>query len=348
MSLTAIQIAQLIKGSLEGNPDVIVTRPAKIEEGGEGTITFLANPKYEAHAYNTTASVLLVSNDFQPTQKIAATLIRVPDVYGAIAVLLQQFSTQNYPKKGIDPQAIIHPQAQVGENVAIGAFVVVEAGAVIKDGAILFPQVYIGKNAQIGAETILFSGVKIYHECRVGKECILHANVVVGSDGFGFAPQADGSFQKIPQIGNVIIKDKVEIGANSTIDRATLTGTSTIIHKGVKLDNLIQVAHNVEVGENTVIAAQTGIAGSTKIGKNCMIGGQVGFAGHIQIADRTQIQGQSGISKTIKKPNTALYGTPALDYSNYLRSYAVFKKLPDLYQKINQLEKELKELKSKT
>lgn len=346
MQITAEQIAHLLGGTLTGNPQVQITRPAKIEEGTAGTISFLANPKYESHLYTSQAAAVIVSNDFQPSQKVTPTLIHVADVYAAVALLLQQFSATNFPPKGIDSQAFVHKDAQVSTDAAIGAFVVVEAGAIVEKGAILFPQTYVGHESKIGENTILYTGVKVYSQCKIGANCILHANAVVGSDGFGFAPQADGTYNKIPQIGDVIIEDDVEIGANTVIDRATLPGTSTILKKAAKLDNLIQIAHNVVIGDNTVIAAQAGIAGSTEIGQNCMIGGQAGFAGHIKVANRTRIQAQSGIGGNIKKEGTALYGTPALDYSNYLKSYAVFKKLPDLYKKINQLEKELNLLKS--
>lgn len=346
MNSTAAQIAELVDGTLTGNPDVIVTRPAKIEEGAAGTISFLANKKYEAHLYTSQAAAILVPTDFQPSQKVVPTLIHVADVYAAVAILLKAFAPDNFPPKGIDAQAIVHAKATIEDEVAIAPLTIVEAGAVIKAGAILFPQTYVGQGSVIGKGTILYPGAKVYANCEVGENCILHANVVVGSDGFGFAPQADGTYQKIPQLGNVVVEGEVEIGANTVIDRATLPGTSTIIRRGAKLDNLIQIAHNVSVGENTVIAAQTGIAGSTEIGKNCMIGGQAGFVGHIKVADGTRVQAQSGIAAAVKKENTALYGSPALDYSNYLRSYAVFKKLPDLYRKINQLERELKQLKT--
>ena len=348
MNSTAAQIAQLVKGTITGNPDVVVTHPATIEEGAAGTISFLANKKYEAYLYTSQAAAILVSKDFRPTQEVVPTLIHVPDVYAAVAVLLRAFSPNHFPPKGIDERAVIHEQAEIGEEVTIGVLTVVEAGAVIKKGAILFPQTYVGQGSVVGEKTILYPGVKVYPDCEIGNNCILHSNVIVGSDGFGFAPQENGTYEKIPQLGNVIIEDTVEIGANTVIDRATLPGTSTIIKQDAKLDNLIQIAHNVAVGENTVIAAQAGIAGSTEIGKNCQIGGQAGFVGHIRVADGTRVQAQSGIAATVKEENTALYGSPALDYSNYLRSYAVFKKLPDLYRKINQLERELKQLKTQS
>ncbi|MEO0775684.1 MAG: UDP-3-O-(3-hydroxymyristoyl)glucosamine N-acyltransferase, partial [Bacteroidota bacterium] len=320
-----------------------VDRPSKIEEGGAGTITFLANPKYEAHAYTTDATILLVSKDFEPSGPVQPTLIRVADVYASIAFLLNKFGEQQKPRlTGISPQSSIHPEARIGADVAIGPFVVVEAGAVIGDHCQLHAQVYVGAQAKVGAHSVLYPGVKIHHDCEVGQHCTLLANAVIGSDGFGFAPQQDGSYQKIAQLGAVILEDAVEIGANTVIDRATMGATR--IRQGVKLDNLIQIAHNVEIGENTVIAAQAGIAGSTKLGKNCRIGGQAGFVGHIEVADGTMIQAQSGVAGAIKQPDQAFYGSPAIAYGQYLKSYAVFKRLPDLYQKIRQLEKKLRDL----
>ncbi|HMO40020.1 MAG TPA: UDP-3-O-(3-hydroxymyristoyl)glucosamine N-acyltransferase [Saprospiraceae bacterium] len=339
MQLSAQEIAQLLNGSVEGNPDATVSRPSKIEEGGIGTITFLANERYEAYAYTTTASVLLVNRSFQPRQPIAATLIRVDDVYAALSYLLEKFGGQARANAGISAQAAVHESAQIGEEVSIGAFTIVEEGARIGAGCQIAGQVLIGKNVVLGENVILHPGVRILQDCTIGDHCVLHPNVVIGSDGFGFAPQADGTYRKIRHTGNVIIEQHVEIGAGTTIDRATIG--ATIIRSGVKLDNLIQVAHNVEIGENTVIAAQTGIAGSTKIGKNCRIGGQVGFAGHINIADGTQIQAQSGIASHVTEPNTALFGSPAIPYNSYVRAYAVFKKLPELYKTIAKIERKI-------
>lgn len=340
MQITANEIAHLLGGEIEGDGTVLVDRPGKIEEGGEGTLTFLGNPKYEHYAYSVRSSVLLAGKSFQPTGPIAAqALIRVEDVYDAVRLLLEKFGQREHANGLVSENASLHSSVQVGKNVSIGTYSVLEEGVKVGEGTVLYPQVYLGKNVEIGNGCILYPGVKVYHACKIGDHCILHSNVVIGGDGFGFAPQPDGSYQKIPQIGNVIIEDHVEIGANTTIDRATMG--STIIRKGVKLDNLIMVAHNVEVGENTVIAAQAGVAGSTKIGSQCRIGGQAGFVGHIEVADGTQVQAQSGVAAVVKEPNTALYGSPALPYKNYLKSYAVFKKLPDLYKKINQLEKKL-------
>lgn len=342
MQISAKEIAQLLDGTLEGNPNILVSRPGKIEDGGEGTLTFLANSKYEHFAYTSKTAVLLVDRQFNPSQPIAAdALIRVDNVYQSIAFLLEKFTNATEKPNGVSKQALVDKAAKLGENIFVGAFSIVEEGADIGDGTVIHPQVYIGKNAKIGKNVILYPGVKVFNDCEIGDNCVLHSNVVIGGDGFGFAPKADGTYAKIPQIGNVIIENDVEIGANSTIDRATLG--STIIGSGAKLDNLVMVAHNVEIGRNTVVAAQAGFAGSGKIGANCQIGGQAGFVGHIIIADGTKVQAQSGVAAPIKEENSAVYGSPALPYSNYLRSYAVFKKLPELLKKINALERELKE-----
>ncbi len=338
MQVSAQQLAALLQGTVEGDPDILVQGPAKIEEAQKGSITFLGNMKYEPFAYTTNASVLLVSNSFVPSQPISATLIRVNDVYAAIATLLGHFGDQlNTDVFTISEKASVHPTVRVGERCSIGDYVVIAENVSIGSGSRIFPQVYIGNNVKIGKGVTLFPGVRIYTDCIIGDNCILHANVVIGSDGFGFAPQQDGTFQKVPQIGNVIIESDVEIGSNTTIDRATMG--STIIRSGVKLDNLIQIAHNVEIGKNTVVAAQTGIAGSTKVGENCMIGGQVGIVGHVKIADRTRIQAQSGVSADVSEPGTALYGSPAFSYSSFLRSFAVFKKLPELLKRLQDLER---------
>ncbi len=337
MQITAQQLAQLLKGEIVGDPTVSVSKPAKIEEATSGTITFFANAKYEAFVYDTKASILLVNRDFQPKKAISPTLIRVDDVYASIAQLLQQFGQVDTGPSEISEMASISKEATLGENIAIGEFSVIQKGASIGDNVVIYPQVFIGKNAKIGDNTIIYPGVKIYHECEIGNNCILQANVVIGGDGFGFAPNPDGSYSKIPQIGNVIIEDDVEIGANTTIDRAAMG--STRIKKGTKLDNLLMIAHGAEIGQNTVIAAQTGVAGSTKIGDNCQIGGQVGFVGHITVANGTKIQAQSGVSRKILKEGTAVYGSPAIPYSDYLRAYAVFKNLPELAKKVSDLEK---------
>ncbi len=341
MRVTAKELAVLLNGTIEGDPDTWVDRPSKIEEGGPGSISFLGNDKYEPYVYKTDASILLVPKQWQPKKEVQSTLLRVDDVYAAIAKLFKQFGeAQITGPKGISDQAFVHPEAKIGEQVSIGHFAVVEAGAEIGDHCEIGDQVYIGAGVHIGAYTKIQTGTRVLHDCIIGPHCFLYPNVVVGSDGFGFAPQADGSYEKIEQLGNVIIEEQVEIGAGTTIDRAAMG--STIIRKGVKLDNLIQIGHNVEIGENTVIAAQAGIAGSTKIGKNCQIGGQVGFVGHVKIADGTRVQAQSGVASPVKMPNQSLFGSPAFNYTDYVRSYAIFKKLPELYKRINALEKKLR------
>jgi UDP-3-O-[3-hydroxymyristoyl] glucosamine N-acyltransferase len=345
MEFTAATIAGFLKGEVEGNPEIRVTTVAKIEEGHEGALSFLANPKYEHYIYTTLSSVVLVNKEFVPSGKINATLIRVPDAYKAFGSLLTLVEQSRPKKTGIHPTAVIEPSAKIGKDVFIGACAYIGENCYIGDGCKIYPQVYIGDNSKVGKNCIINPGVKVYHECIIGDGCIIHAGTVIGSDGFGFAPQSENEFMKIPQIGNVIIEDNVEIGANVAIDRATMG--STIIRKGVKIDNLVQIAHNVEIGENTVIAGQSGIAGSAKIGKNCMLAGQVGIVGHIKIADNTKIGAQAGILGDIKEENTIILGSPAFDYKQYLKSSVIFKKLPDLRTKIDALEKELESLKKK-
>ena len=340
MQIAAKEIARMLGGTLEGDGEVLVSKPGKIELGGPGTLTFLANPRYEQFAYSTPAAAVLVPRDFAPTQPVAAAaVIRVDDVYNSLRILMEKFGGQMQAASGISERAFVHPTVVLGEAVSIGMFSVVEEGAAIAEGTQIHPQVFLGKNVVVGKNCVIYPGVKIYHGCVIGDNCILHSNVVVGSDGFGFVPQPDGSFLKLPQLGNVVVEADVEIGANTTIDRATMG--STFIRRGAKLDNLVMVAHNVDLGEHTVVAAQAGFAGSTKIGKHCRIGGQAGFVGHIEVADGTQVQAQSGVAASVKQPGTALYGSPALPYGDYLRSYAVFKKLPELYKKINELMKRL-------
>ncbi len=339
MTITAQQLADLLGGTIEGDPSVIGVRPGKIESAVEGDICFFGNDKYEEHAYTTVASILLISNTFKPRRPIKPTLIRVENVYDSLAFLLEKFGAEEKAPATISERAAIHPSVKMGQNVTVGDFVVIEEGADIGDDVVLSPQVFVGKNAKIGQNTLLYPGVKIYKGTQIGERCVFHAGVVIGSDGFGFAPQADGTYKKITHTGIVIIEDEVEIGANTVIDRATIG--ATIIRRGVKLDNLIQIAHNVEVGENTVIAALTGIGGSTKIGKNVRVGGQTGFAGHLQIGDNVQIQGQSGVSNH-QTAGSKLYGTPAFDYHSYLRSFSIFKKLPALAKRVQELEKLLK------
>jgi UDP-3-O-[3-hydroxymyristoyl] glucosamine N-acyltransferase len=327
MKFTAEQIAGMLEGTVEGNSSAEVSGLSKIEEGKAGTLTFLANPKYISHIYTTGASIAIVSNDFVAEQVLpeTLTLIRVADAYGSFAKLLEAYSQFKRPRPGIHPSAVIDASVVVGENVHIGAGVVIEAGATIGNNAVIMAQSYLGEH------------VKVYSECVIGSNCTLHAGVIIGADGFGFAPQADNRYAKVPQIGNVVVEDRVEIGANTAIDRATLG--STFIREGVKLDNLIQVAHNVEIGKNTVIAALTGIAGSTKIGENCMIGGQVGIAGHLTIANGVKIAAQTGISASVLKENVVLQGTPAVDTMDFKKSYIIHRRLPQLLERIERLEK---------
>lgn len=345
MEFTAKQIAELINGKIEGDPDVAVSSFGKLEEAGEGQLAFLANPKYEEFLYTTRASIIIINASLKVEQKLDATLIRVPDAYSSFAVILTAYSEMAKSNlSGIQQPSFISESAKLGENVFVGAFTFIGNNVIIGNNVKLYPQVYLGDNVIIGDNTVVYPGVKIYNDCVVGKHVCIHAGCVIGGDGFGFAPQSDGSFKKIPQIGTVIIEDKVEIGANTTIDRATIG--STIIKEGAKLDNLIQIAHNVEVGMNTVIAAQSGVSGSTKVGNNVMIGGQAGIVGHIQIADGTKINAQSGVSKSIKIPNTAVTGSPAYDYGHALRSQILSRNLPELEKRIKQLEEMIERLKS--
>ena len=345
MEFTAATIAGFLKGEIEGNPEIKVNTVAKIEEGHQGALSFLANPKYEHYIYTTASSVVLVNKSFIPSGKIDATLIKVDNAYEAFASLLRLVDQARPRKKGIHPTAIIESTAVVGSDVYIGPYAYIGENCIIGDGCSLYPHVYIGDNTRLGINCTINPGVKIYHDCVIGQGSIIHAGSVIGSDGFGFAPQSENEYMKIPQLGNVILEEFVEIGANVTIDRATMG--STIIHKGVKLDNLIQIGHNVEVGENTVMAAQTGIAGSTKVGKNCMFGGQVGIAGHAKIANGTKIGAQAGIPGDIKEENTVILGTPAFEIKQFLRSSVIFKKLPELKTKVDTLEKELESLKKR-
>ncbi len=343
MQFTAQQIAQLVGGTIEGDPSVTVHHVGKIESAQVGDFCFLGNLKYESFAYTTKASILLISNDFEPKAAINATLIRVADVYATMAKLLDFVGKQQQetltPPTNISKMSSVANNVKLGEKVNIGDFTVIEENVIIGNNTYIAPQVFIGVGTIIGENCAIHAGVKIYPLTQIGNNCIIHANSVIGADGFGFAPEKDGTYSKITHIGNVVLEDNVEIGANTTIDKGSIG--STIIRKGAKLDNLIQVAHNVEIGENTVIAAQTGIAGSTKVGKNCQIGGQVGIVGHISIADGTKIQAQSGINRNTQ-PNDALYGSPAIPYNNFLRSYTVFKKLPDWAQKLDMLWNERK------
>jgi UDP-3-O-[3-hydroxymyristoyl] glucosamine N-acyltransferase len=345
MEFNAATIAGFLKGEIEGDPEIKVNAVAKIEEGHAGALSFLANPKYEHYIYTTKSSVVLVNRSFVPSARVDATLIRVENAYEAFASLLRLVDQARPRKKGIHPTAVIESSAKIGSDVYIGPFAYIGENSEIGDGCAVYPHVYLGDNTRLGKNCTLFPGVTVYHECIIGEGCIVHAGSVIGSDGFGFAPQSENEYMKIPQLGNVILEDDVEIGANVTIDRATMG--STIIRKGVKLDNLIQIGHNVEVGENTVMAAQTGISGSTKVGKNCMFGGQVGLAGHIKIANGSRIGAQAGILGDVKEENSTIIGSPAIDLKQYLRSTVIFKKLPEMKTKLDTLEKELESLKKK-
>lgn len=347
MQVKASLISQLLGGELVGDPDVLVHKPAKIEAGEVGAISFLGNLKYESYIYTCQSSVILVTKDFEPRQPLTATLIKVDDVYVSLSILMQHFSDAmtTQQEKHISKQAYIHETVEIGEGAKVDAFAYIEKGAKIGKNATIYPHAYIGENAVLGDNVTIHSGAKIYHACQLGNDVTVHANAVIGSDGFGFAPQEDGSYQKIPQLGIVIIGNKVDIGANTVIDRATMD--ATIIEEGAKLDNLIQVAHNVQVGKNTVIASQVGVAGSTHIGNNCMVGGQVGFAGHLKIADGTKIQAQSGLAQSVKKENTAIWGSPAIDYKRYYRCAIVFKNLPDLQKQVDQIQRQLNTLQEK-
>ena len=339
MKFSAQQIAGMLGGQVEGNPEVLVDNLSKIEEGKPGTLTFLANPKYAHYIYETKASIAIVSIDFVAENALPSdlTLVRVADAYASFAKLLEAYNSLKKPQPSIHKASVIADSSSVGEGVHIAAFVVVGENAKIGKGCIIHAGSVVGDNVILGEGTVLYAGVKVYPDCTIGAHCTLHSGVVIGGDGFGFAPNSENNYSKVPQIGNVIIEDHVEIGANTTIDRATLG--STIIRRGVKIDNLIQIAHNVEIGENTVIAAQTGIAGSTKIGKNCMIGGQVGIVGHITIADGTKIAAQSGIGSEIKEPNTIVQGSPAFSIMDFKKSYVGFRKLPDIMKRLEDLEK---------
>lgn len=336
MKFTAAQIAEVLEGKIEGDAHVTVSNLSKIEDGKPGTVSFLANPKYTKYIYTTKADIVIVNNDFVPEKPLACTLIRVPDAYVCFSQLLDMYSQARLQKEGVSAQAAIASSAKIGKQVYIGEFAVVGEGAVIGDHAHIYPHAYVGDGAKIGAHTTLFSGVKVYYDCQIGNSCTLHAGVVIGADGFGFAPQGEGEdYKKVAQIGNVIVHDNVEIGANTTVDRATLG--STIVQEGVKLDNLVQIAHNVVVGKRTVIAAQTGVSGSSTIGEDCMIGGQVGIAGHVNIGDKVMIAAQSGIGSNVKA-GSVVQGSPAFDIAPYRRSYVHFRKLPEIVKRIDILE----------
>ncbi|AXT19986.1 UDP-3-O-(3-hydroxymyristoyl)glucosamine N-acyltransferase [Flavobacteriaceae bacterium AU392] len=338
MKFKASQIAEILEGDIVGNPNEEVSKLAKIEEGTKGSLTFLANPKYTQYIYNTKASITIVNKDFIPESSIDTTLIKVDDAYKSFSRLLEYYNQIKMNKTGIEQPCFIADSASYEDNVYIGAFSYIGENVKIGTNVKIYPNSYIGDNVEIGDNVIIFSGAKVYSECIVGNNCVLNSGAIIGADGFGFAPNEKGEYHKVPQIGNVILEDYVDIGAATTIDRATLG--STIIRRGVKLDNQIQIAHNVEIGENTVIAAQTGIAGSTKIGENCQIGGQVGIVGHITIGNNVRIQAQSGIGRNIKD-DEVLQGSPALTYGDYNKSYVYFKNLPKIVKTVNDLEKKL-------
>lgn len=341
MEFSAKQIAEFIQGTIIGDENATVHTFAKIEEGIPGALSFLSNPKYTSYIYDTKSSIVLVNKDFEPEHEISTTLIKVDNAYESLAKLMTLYEMSQPKKSGISSLASIADNAKIGEGCYIGPFTCIEEGAEIGKNVYIHPNVTIGNNVKIGDNCILYPHVTVYHDCRIGNSCILHAGAVIGADGFGFAPTPDG-YEKIPQIGIVILEDSVDVGANTCIDRATMG--ATIIKKGVKLDNLIQVAHNVEIGSNTVMASQVGIAGSAKVGEWCMFGGQVGVAGHIKIGDKVSVGAQSGIPGNVK-PGTTLMGYPAIDPKQFARSAAVYKKLPDMYSELGKLQKEIEELK---
>lgn len=342
MQLTAHQIGILLEGTVEGNPEVAVNQLAKIEEAKAGSLSFLANSKYEQFVYNSGASIIIVNEDFVPVQPIAATLIRVKNAYSAFSVLLEKYDELlKSNKTGIEEPCFIHPSSELGKDVYIAAFAYIGPNVKIGDGSKIYPDVYLADNVTVGKNVTLYSGVKVYFNCTIGDHTIIHSGAIIGSDGFGFANGGEGKYRKVSQIGNVIIEENVEIGSNTTIDRATMG--STIIRKGVKLDNLIQIAHNVEIGSNTVIAAQTGISGSTKIGENCVIGGQVGIVGHISIANGSNIGAKTGVNNSIREENLSWNGSPLMSYRESLKSQVIIKRLPELEKRILELESKIKD-----
>ena len=349
MEFTINQLAGILSGQVKGDGSEKITMLAKIQDARKGQISFLSNPKYEQFIYTTQASAVIVKKDFVPKKELTTTLILVDDPYSSFTRLLEEYHKLiSFQKSGVEQPSFMGENSVTGKGIYRGAFSFIGNNVTIGDNAKIYPHAYVGDNVVIGNDTIIHSGVKIYADTRIGNNCVIHAGTVIGSDGFGFAPQEDGSYKAIPQLGSVIIEDNVAIGANTVIDCATLFGDATIIHSGVKLDNLIQIAHNVEVGRNTVIAAQSGISGSTKIGDNCLFAGQVGIAGHLVIANNTSIGAQSGIGKSIKDPGERLLGYPAIDVGNYYRSYAVFKKLPEIQQRLRELENKVQNSESKS
>ena len=345
MQMTAKELSSLLEGRLEGYGGVIISHPAKIEAAQPHEVSFISNPKYEQFGSQTQAGVLIVNEDFKPTAKVKATLIRVKDAYKSFAKVLEMYQRDLLNKSGLEAGCFVSRSARLGQHVYIGTNTYLGDEVVLGDNVKIFPNCYIGDHVHIGSDTIIYPGANIYHDSEIGKHCIIHSGAVIGSDGFGFAPQEDGSFRKIPQIGNVVLEDHVEIGANACVDRATMG--STIIRKGVKLDNLVQVAHNVEIGVNTVIAAQAGVSGSTKLGSNCMIGGQAGFVGHLIIEDGTKVGAQTGINRSILEKNQSLMGTPAFEYRQNLKSYVIFRNLPELQKKLLAMEQKIDALENK-
>lgn len=345
MKFTALQIATLLGGIVEGNPNTEVWNVAKIEEGSPGMLSFLANPKYTPYIYETQSSIVIVNNDFVAEKPIYATLVRVEDAYASFAKLLAFYDQMSQDKNGVSSLAFVSSSAKCGENLYLGEFAFVGENVSIGNNVKIYPQVYVGDGSVIGDNTVLYPGVRLYRNTVVGQRCIIHAGAVIGADGFGFAPQEDGHYEKIPQVGNVVIDDDVEIGANTTIDRSTMG--STHVHKGVKLDNLVHLAHNVEVGENSALAAQVGVSGSTRLGKNCVVGGQSGFVGHLHIANGSKFGGQCGIMGSIKEENQEFMGTPIQPLRQYLKSNARFRHIDEMARKLEELEKEIDALKSR-
>jgi len=339
MEFTISQVAQMLGGKVEGDGTIRVRTVARIQEASEGQIAFLANPKYEPFLYTTGASAIIINEDFELRSTISPSLIRVKDAYSAFTRLLEEYNRiLAYSKSGTEEPSFMGEGSTAGEGLYRGAFSYIGSGVKLGKNVKIYPNAFIGDRCVIGNNTIIHPGVRIYSGCTVGNDCELHAGAVIGSDGFGFAPQADGTYRPIPQLGSVVIEDHVTIGANTVVDCATMPGDATVIRSGVRMDNLIQVAHNVEIGKNTVIAAQVAIAGSAKVGENCMIGGQAAIGGHISVANRTQVGGQSGVSKTVKEEGTRVFGTTAIDFSEYFRAYALFRKLPDLFKRVSKLE----------
>lgn len=346
MEFSVNQIATILDGKVEGNGEAKVSTFYKIQEGKPGGISFLANQKYESFLYETNATAVIVSSDFEPKKEVKATLIRVDDPYSGFTKLLEEYNKlTSSAKTGVESPSFVSDSAQIGENIYRGAFSYIGEKVKIGNNVKVYPNAFIGDNVVIGDNTTIYAGVKIYNDSKIGKNCVIHAGAVIGSDGFGFAPQEDGTYKTIPQLGNVIIEDNVDIGANTVIDCATMG--STVVKQGVKLDNLIQIAHNAEIGENTVIAAQTGVSGSTKLGKNCVVAGQVGIVGHLEIADRVTLAAQAGVSRSIKQEGAVWFGTPAYNHKDFLKAYAVFRNLPDLSQRLRQLEENVLNLRAK-